>query len=455
MAVSATAPRLTRSFADAWLWAGVAAYAAVYFTLGAIRYGAHTNFVDMGIFAQTAASAFGCFCNTIEGSHWAFHFSPILYAAGALIRLWPSPLALVALQAVAGALTIPAVYGFVIRRADRGIARLAAAVVWLYPPLAGAVFNDFHENGLAPAAIAWLLWAFDGGYVARTLIFALCALAVKEDQAVFIAIASIAGAIAYRRDPVRLRLCAAVGILAAAVFALYFAVIQPHATANAQWAPTRFYAWTPEDWKALVPAGILQRLGFLLLAFLPLLFIPLRTPAILISIAPLGEVLASRMSTTYTMGSHYAGAWAGWVLYAFAVALNPRSRRALYWCIALCAIEFAIANPLHPGFFLHTRAERDVRLDRFLSSLPPGISIATQEEAYTHVAAIDPRATLLPETPDRPVTACYILTDSAYPGSPRLQEAQPLVQQLAQSGQYTVVKRDGPITLYKKSGACR
>ena len=43
----------------------------------------HRNFVDFGIFAQTIASAFGCFCNPIEGSHWAFHFSPILYLVGA------------------------------------------------------------------------------------------------------------------------------------------------------------------------------------------------------------------------------------------------------------------------------------------------------------------------------------------------------------------------------------
>jgi uncharacterized membrane protein len=454
LAVSAAAARV-RTFADAWLWTGVAAYAALYFTLGAIRYGAHTNFVDMGIFAQTAASAFGCFCNTIEGNHWAFHFSPILYVAGGLIRVWPSPLSLAALQAVAGALTIPAVYGIAARRADRDVARLAAAVVWFYPPLAGAIFNDFHENGLAPAAVAWLLWAFDGGYAGWTVLFALVALAVKEDQALFVAIAAAIGAVAYRRDAVRLRLAIGVGIGAAAVLAFYFAWIQPHATANSAWAPVRFYAWTPEDWKALVPSGLEQRLGFILLAFVPLLFIPFRTPAVLVAMAPLGEVLASRMSTTYTMGSHYAGAWAGWVLYAFAVALGPRATRALYWCIALCVLEFAVANPLHPGFFLHARAQRDVALDRFLATLPADISVATQEEAYTHLAAIDPNATLLPETADRPVTACYILTDAAYPNSPRLQEAQPLVQSLAQNGEYKVVKRDGTITLYRRSAGCR
>ena len=71
--------------------------------LGALKYAVHRNLVDFGIFAQTAASAFGCFCNPIEGSHWAFHFSPILYGVGAAVAAFHSPLTLVALQAIAGA----------------------------------------------------------------------------------------------------------------------------------------------------------------------------------------------------------------------------------------------------------------------------------------------------------------------------------------------------------------
>jgi hypothetical protein len=154
------------------------------------------------------------------------------------------------------------------------------------------------------------------------------------------------------------------------------------------------------------------------------------------------------------MGSHYAGAWAGWVLYAFAVALGPRAQRVLYWCIALCVLEFAVGNPLHPGTFLHARAPRDVTLDRFLTSLPRNASIATQEEAYTHLAATNPNATLLPETPDRPVTACYILIDTEYPNSARLQEAKALVQRLYETGHYALIESEGGISLYRKYVGC-
>jgi uncharacterized membrane protein len=446
------------------LWAAVAAYAAIYFALGYIKYVAHRNFVDLGIFAQTTASAFGCFCNTIEGSHWAFHFSPILYAVGAIMQVWHSALALVAVQAFAGALTAPPIYGIVRRYADRKTALLAALVVLLYPPLAGVVFNDFHENGLAPAAIAWLLWAFDGGYVAATVVFAALALAIKEDQAVFLTAAGAIGAFAYRHDPKRRALAVTVGVASLAIFIFYFAVIQPHANANSHWAPTRFYGWgysvANGGLAAAIANALLQRAGYLLLAFLPLLFIPFRSRAAVLAILPLIEVLASIMSTTFTMGSHYAGVWIGYVFFAFALGIAGiarsdarRAHRLLYWCIGLCVLEFAVADPLHPGYFLRAPAMRDARLDHFLKSLPPTVSVATQEEAYTHLAATDPNATLLPEAVElmagSAVRACYILTDADFPDSVRLIEAGPLVNKLVSSEKYVAATRDGAIGLYK------
>jgi uncharacterized membrane protein len=435
----------------------------LYFALGYVKYAAHRNFVDLGIFTQTAVNAFGCFCNPIEGSHWAFHFSPALYLVAAIVHFWHSALALVALQAIAGALTAPPIYGIVRRYADRKTALLSALVVLLYPPLAGVVFNDFHENGLAPAAVAWLLWAFDGGYAGAALIFAALTLAIKEDQALFLAAGGAIGAFAYRRDPLRMRLAVVVAVASAALFILFFALIQPHANANPNWAPMRFYGW---GWSApngvLVPAiasALLQRAGYLLLAFVPLLFIPFRNRAIAIAIFPLLEVLASGMSTTFTMGSHYAGAWIGYVFFVFALAIAAvaradarRAHRMLYWCIALCAVEFAVADPLHPGYFLHPYAARDARLDHFLSSLPARIDVATQEEAYTHLAATDPNATLLPESASQPLRACYVLTDEDYPESVRLIEMQAYLPQITRA--YEIARREGGVSLYE-SRACR
>ncbi len=443
---------------DRFLWGGCLLYAALFTWLGALKYFAHRNLVDFGIFAQTAASAFRCFCNPIEGSHWAYHFSPILYPAGLAVELVRSPLVLVALQAIAGALAAPPVYGLVRPRAGMATARLAATVVWLFPPLAGLIFGDFHENGFAPAAVAWTLYAFDAGLLGWAFVGALATLAVKEDQAIFLGIAGALGAWRFRGNP-RGRVALAVAVCSALVLVAFFGYVQPHAAEHARlaWQPVRFYAWTSADWHAL-PVGIAARLGFLLLVFAPLLFLPFRSRAIVLAIAPLAEVLFSRMPTTFTLGTHYAGAWIGYVLFAFALAVRDmaprRARAALVGCIALCAVEFAVANPLHPGLNLRRAQPRDAALDRFLATLPPDASVATQEEAYTHLAPSDPNAALLPESAVEPISACYVLVDRDFPDSARLQEYGAALAALVRDRRYVLIARSGNTELYRSASSC-
>ena len=434
------------AFADPLLWIGVALYAALLTWLGWIKYATHHDFVDFGIFAQTAASAFGCFCNAPEGSHWAFHFSPILYLPGALLLVWKSPLVMIALPAIACALAAPPVYAIVRARADVGTARLAGLVALLYPPMAGSAFVDFHENAFAPAAIAWLLWAFDAGYLGVAAIAALVALAVKEDQAIFLAAAGAIGAWIYRSDARRARFAGGVAIAGAAVAALFFLAIQPHANAAANWQPVRFYAWSAGELRGLLFGGVLARLGFFVLAFAPLAFLPFRSRWMWLAVLPLAEVLFSRMPTTYTMGTHYAGAWAGYALvaFAFAVAALPRPRPALWWSLGLTVAVFVAADPLHPGLTLRAVQPRDVALDAYLAKLPPYLDVATQEEAYTHLALRDPFATVLPEMPDAPVGVCHMLIDEDFPDSPRLEEYRP-----ALAGR-TPTQRSGKIALYDR-----
>lgn len=443
---------------DKFLWIGCVVYAALFSWLGSLRYAAHRNFVDFGIFAQTVASAFGCFCNPIEGSHWAFHFSPILYPVGLAVWLVHSPLTLVVLQAAAGALVAPPVYALVRARRDLATARLAATVAWLYPPLAGLIFGDFHENGFAPAAVAWTLYLYDSGLLFWTVIGAIVVLAIKEDQAIFLA---IAGAFGARRDrgTKRGRVALAIALCSLLVLAVFCGVIAPHAAAHVRiaWQPVRFYAWGAADARTL-PAGIAQRLGFLLLIFVPLLFLPFRSRMIWLAVAPLGEVLLSRMPTTFTLGTHYAGAWIGYVLTAFAFAVRDlktrRIRTVLVACIALCALEFAVADPLHPNLNLRRPQPRDAALDRFLRTLPDDAGVATQEEAYTHLAFVDPNASLLPESSSVATQACFILIDRSFPDSPRLQEYGAAVQRLVREGRYVLVATSDAVELYRSASKC-
>lgn len=442
---------------DRFLWIGCLVYAALFTCLGAVKYAAHRNLVDFGIFAQTVASAFGCFCNPIEGSHWAFHFSPILYLAAVALRVIHSPLTLIALQAIAGALVAPPIYALVAARSDAGRGRLAALVVWLYPPLAGLVFGDFHENGFAPAAVAWTLYAFDAGLPALSLVAALLTLAVKEDQALFLAIAGAIGAWHFRGTK-RGRLAGAIALGSVLVFLLFFAYIQPHAAAAQPWQPWRFYAWSGGSDRAVF-AQLAARLGFLLLIFAPLWFLPLRTPWIWLAAAPLAEVLVSRMSATFTLGTHYAGAWIGYLLAAFAVALGrlppATARTALFGSLALCVVELGVADPLHPGLNLRWPQPRDAALDDFLKTLPPAADVATQEEAYTHLALTDPNARLLPESAAEPIHSCLVLVDRSFPDSARLQEYGAAFARLVQRHRYILVAQRDGAQLYLRLGGCR
>ena len=433
---------------DRFLFAACTAYAVMFAALGALKFAVHRNFVDFGIFAQTAASAFGCFCNTVEGSHWAFHFSPILYLAGIVVWLWHSPFALIALQSVACALALPAVYGLVRRRSDVRTARMATLVAMLYPALAGLTFNDFHENDFAPAAVLWAVWAFDGGYWRAAIAFAIAALCVKEDQAIFF---TFAGAATYARF--RGTTFGRVGLIVAAVATGvafgYFAYIQPAAAAHAHWAPVRFYAWSPGDIRALFFSGIAARAGFFALAFLPLLFLPFRSRLMWLAALPLAEVVLSRMPTTFTLGSHYAGAWIGWVLAAFAFAVRAmpvaRAQIALRWCAGLCVVELLLANPLHPGLNLRPIEARDRHLDAAIAALPRSISVSTQEEAYSHWALTNPNATVLPEESSRRVTTPFVLIDRDFPQSPRLVEYGPALRPPC----FAPERVEGSIALYR------
>jgi uncharacterized membrane protein len=439
-----------------WLLAAV--YAVTFTLLGMQRYAVHRNLVDFGIFEQTTASAFGCFCNAIEGSHWAFHFSPILYLPAAALLLWKSPLVLIAMQSVACALVIPPVYGIVARRISNRIAAFAAVVAALSPSLAGLAFGDFHENGFAPAAIVWAAWAFDGGFVIAAIVFSVLAIGVKEDQALFVALSAALLAWRFRGTSAgrAALLIAALGLFA---FADFFLQIQPHHVAASHWAPQRFYAWTAADVRALVPAGIVARLGFLALTFAAFAFLPFYSRTIVFAIPPLAEVLVSRMSTTFTPGTHYSGAWLGYVMVAFAFAARKIETRRLTTFLrvaaALSVVILAVANPMHPGLNVRPVEARDRALDAAIAKLPHDVSVATQEESYAHMAMNDPYATLLPERGDVPEDACFIFIDDAYPSSPRIEEYGDAVLRLVRSNTYALVTSADQIALYRRTTRCR
>ena len=315
-------------------------------------------------------------------------------------------------------------------------------------------FADFHENSLIVPVITWLLYALDARKFGLALIFALIALATKEDEAIFIAVLAIAAIFYFRRNQDRRGVLTAVVVFACAVviFAGYFLIVRTWAGANEPWHPLVMYSPAQPESRSLFQA-LTDRLGYLFLAFVPLLFMPFRSPFLWLAVLPFAEVLLSRAPVTYTMGQHYAAVWIPYVLVAFTLAacgLYQRNaisaRRSLLGCTIVALLIFAIANPLHPRYFLRWPQARDAQLDSFIATLPTNAEIGTQEEAYTHMGFF-PRATLgIEQYPD------FALFDWSYPDSNWVLRDGPRMRNAFRSGRYRLARAENGIELYQRIG---
>ncbi len=386
------------------VWAASALYAIVYGMLGWDRYATYHSGSDVGLFTQTIASAFAGFTNTTEGgSHFTFHFSPILFALAPLVAAAHSSLALVALQAIAGALVAPPLFLVARKRLPERVALALAVIALLYPPLAGVVFADFHENVLTPALTLWLLWALNAHRFALAALFLVLLLGVKEDQATILGFAALVGLAWYarKRDRAGMAFAAAGFAVSVAVFVGFFELVRPLAGAHDVWGPTHFYTWSRiVDPRGSAPWWSIGRPAYFLEALVPLAFVPLGSPAFVLALPGFVEVLGSHESITYTMGQHYAAVWIPYVLFADALALarlharSPRAARGFVRAsLTLCVLVLVFASPTHWGHYLRLRDRNDAALDRVLAQLPGDAAVGAPDEIYAHLG-FDPNASL-------------------------------------------------------------
>jgi len=441
--------------AGARIWLCAAAYGLVYFGLGADRYLTYHSGADLGLFTQSIASAFGGFHNTLEGAnHFTYHFSPILFLCTPLLLAVHSPLALVAVQALAGALTAPALFFIARRRTDDGVAFAIATIPLLYPPLAGVTFTDFHEDGFAPAATLWLVWAVDGRKWVWAIVFVLLTLGIKEDQGLILAVCGVFGAVyfARRREWPGIVFCASATVLALATFASYFAFVRPLAGAVSGWSPQHFYAWQRGNTPGSAPWYFIGRPAYVVEALLPLLFLSVASPLFLTALPGFAEVLGSHDTLPFTMGQHYAGVWIGWVLAAFALAVANIARRSpgrahtlVRICLVLCVLNLALASPTHWGHFLRLRSSHDAALDRMLARLPPDAEVGTHDELYAHLG-FDPNASIgLLRRP------AYLVFDRSYSSPTWVAKIRPLFERELGRGAYRLEAQDDGVDLYART----
>ena len=434
-----------------WIWIGSTLYALVYFLLGWDRYATYHSGADLGLFTQTIASAFGGgLRNSLEGgNHFTYHFSPILYLCAPLLLLTHSALALVAIQAVACALVAPGLFAIARRRTGDRSALAIAAIAWVYPPLAGVTFTDFHENCFVPAATVWLLWALDARRLGPAALFAAILLATKEDQGLILAVVGLGAAFYYARRGERARAIFGIALTGAALmtFVAYFGWVRALAGATTPWDPLHFYALGGAQSRGpTTPLFSFGRLTYLLEAFAPLLFVPLFAPVVLASLPGLAECLLSHESLTYTMGQHYAAVWIGYVLVAFAQAAPQFAAWARWGSLTACVLVLALASPTHWAHFLRARTAHDGVLDAYVRSIPSSVSVGTHDEVYAHLGFVPGAQIGLDPEPQ------VALFDSSYRSTAWLERVRPRFTELLRRGAYRIVReQDGVVEAERTS----
>ncbi len=434
--------------------AATAFYAIAFSLMAANRYATYHSGADLGLFAQSIATAFAGFHNTFEaGSHFAYHFSPILYLCAPLLWAARSDLALGVVQAAATSLIAPALYLIARRRtSDRNAAGLAC-IALLYPPLQGVTFTDFHEVAFAPAAVAWLLWALDTRRFSLAYVLLAVVLSIKEDQAPAMAFLGIAALVYFgRRSEGGGIVFGSVAIAGSlACFAAYFLLVRSLAGAAGAWHPEHFYEWIGYSKALPLDRQIVGRITYLLEAFVPLALIPFRSRLLVLSLPGFLEVLGSREPLTYTMGQHYAAAWVPYVLAAFVVAgariLTRANGKSVVWVrssAVLCAIVTIFFSPLHLGHFLRMPQPQDAATDALISRIPRDASIGTYDEIYAHLGFFPKAQVGLQGTPE------YVLMDGRYSSAAWDTNWLPLLRRDVRAAVYLPVAGDDGVILYRR-----
>jgi uncharacterized membrane protein len=182
------------------LWAvGVmaAAYVALFTGLTCHRFSLVDCCYDLSVFEQSFWSLVRegrLLVNSQEGlevgrfSHFSLHFSPLLLAVAPIYALWQAPQALLFAKTLAlGLAAFPLYWLGAGLFASRAAGLAVAALYLLYPPLHGVNLWGFHENEFAVLPLAFLLVCHERRHPRGFWVAAVAALAAKETMALTVA----------------------------------------------------------------------------------------------------------------------------------------------------------------------------------------------------------------------------------------------------------------------------
>lgn len=161
-------------------------------------YSFSTPTYDFGIFSQMFyhMKTTGLPLTTVERdgllSHFAVHVSPIYYLLLPFYCLAPTPATLQVLQAAVITSAVLPLWKLGRLHGLKDWQRtLLCALLLLYPAFSGGTSYDIHENCFLTPLLLWLLYGMDRRKGWITITAAVLTLMVKEDAAVYVAVAAL------------------------------------------------------------------------------------------------------------------------------------------------------------------------------------------------------------------------------------------------------------------------
>ena len=454
--------------------------ALVLLACACIRVAFWTYGADTGTFAIAIQNVPHAMYDPFEGgSHFRFHWSPILAALYPLLAVVPSVLALQILQILLVVGAVFAYYSLIEPYLGAPLALRCAIVALLYPPLIALAFSEFHELAFAPILTFLALRAVS---LRKWTWYALCAVllsCVREDVALLTGlfgallvgygllpchrelvereahpgIARQAPVLRQAQDDKAFVIAGIATMIGdAIVLLLYFGVLIPHLGG---WVPSAFYAYPYHNGIVAVARQILTvgRLTYLLEVVVPLALLPLLTPWFWLAVPGLAIVLLANSGEVWRMGMHYVALWLPWVLLAMAAGVSQihsraGERAAAGWvsvATALCVLFLIFFNPTHAAHYLRPGYADMSAVRQVMHCVPADAMLATHDEWYAAMAFRHPNVTIGPS----PSAAYWLLADD-YPNAEFQEKGLPEVRRQVANGAMKEICRSDRVAVYRR-----
>jgi uncharacterized membrane protein len=397
----------------AWPWAVAAVFFVLYLALSLKRqrYLQSTGY-DLGIFEQVvrAYAHFSAPVVPLKGPGYNIlgdHFSPILATLAPFYRLFPSPVTLLAAQALLLAVSIIPIAQLARERLSEWLAAAATVSYALAWGLQQALGFDFHEIAFAVPLMAFTVKALAQERWRAAIWWSLPLILVKEDLGATVAAVGVyIFLIGHRR-----RLGALVAAGGAAVFLLVSFVLIPSFNNHHTYA---YSSYLPQSLGDLTHGWDLKSHTLLLLA-IPTVVIGLRSPLLILALPTLGWRFVSTVQADWDSRFHYDAILMPIVLAAFITQVgrvrDVRVRRALVAVGLVFAVGYSFSLPL--STLAHTQgwpSATDASAVRtVLDKIPDGAAVTASNRL---VPQLTNRCTvyLFPAYPDAEITTPWVVT---------------------------------------------